>query len=133
MRGKRPKEHMADEDRRKERICSIPECRGRYTLMYSIGCEERHIMEAENVCFGCAFWKNVIKGDRNSKRAVVVNGGHHWIGNEKSSGFKGFGGAKWKIRFNDGREVETTNLWHQGTIPEHFREDLPDNATFLTP
>ena len=37
------------------------------------------------------------------------------------------------IRFTDGREVITHNLWHQGTIPKHFRARLPDNAVFVVP
>lgn len=26
------------------------------------------------------------------------------------------------------KKGETTNLWHQGKIPEHYRGRLPDNA-----
>lgn len=62
---------------------------------------------------------------------VRVGGKHYQIAPEKQSGMRGFGGAKFLIRFFDGRSVETTNLWSQGTIPEHFRSRLPDNAEFL--
>lgn len=41
------------------------------------------------------------------------------------------GGRKFHIQMHDGQVIETTELWHQGTIPEHFRERLPDNANFL--
>lgn len=43
----------------------------------------------------------------------------------------GFGGGKWVVRFHDGREVVTHNLWHVGTIPPPFRDRLPDNAEFV--
>jgi hypothetical protein len=43
----------------------------------------------------------------------------------------GYGGAKHVIRFHDGREVTTRNLWHCGTVPPVFRDRLPDNASFV--
>jgi hypothetical protein len=47
---------------------------------------------------------------------------------------RGFGGHEFHIRFTDGREeaeVETSNLWCQGNIPEHFSKLLPNNAEFV--
>jgi len=32
---------------------------------------------------------------------------------------------------NDGREIETNNLWCGGNIPKRFQEDIPDNAKFI--
>jgi hypothetical protein len=49
-----------------------------------------------------------------------------------TSGY-GFGGARFKIRFHDGRRVETRNLWSYGEIPGEYREALPDNAVFAKP
>ena len=37
------------------------------------------------------------------------------------------------IRFKDGHTITTNNLWCHGTIPEDFRNKLPDNAEFYTP
>jgi hypothetical protein len=45
---------------------------------------------------------------------------------------RGYGGAKWRVQFLDGREVETSNLWHQGTVPEQYRRYLPDNAVLIS-
>ena len=32
---------------------------------------------------------------------------------------------------SEGRIVKSTNLWHNGTIPENFRDVLTDNAEFI--
>ena len=55
------------------------------------------------------------------------------IGDENSvspSSFRGYGGKKFIILFDNGGRIITTNLWHQGTIPKWFEEYLPDNAVF---
>lgn len=84
-------------------------------------------------CHECHFWlKKVHFNDQQKARQVIVNGVHHMLGEETGSGpFRGFGGAEFTVCFNDGRSVVSTNLWHQGVIPEHFRKLLPDNAYFL--
>ena len=82
-------------------------------------------------CFYIDFWndKIEIKDDTQTAR---IDGKHYHIGNENSrSSFRGFGGSKNVIKFFDGREVITTNLWHNGTIPESHKELLPDNAEFI--
>lgn len=86
-------------------------------------------------CYTCSFWQDklsaFIAGDR---RCVRVSGRHFYIGDESpdwGNSCKGFGGARFTIRFDDGREVETTNLWHQGEIPENWQGLLPDNAVFV--
>jgi hypothetical protein len=87
----------------------------------------------KQLCFSCNFWCIRCLGVESLK-SVRVNGLHYWIGNTCGGDkkFRGFGGRRFVIRFMGGREVTTTNLWHQGEIPEHFRERLPDNATFLS-
>ena len=45
--------------------------------------------------------------------------------------FKGFGEHHFKIRLNTGETIETSNLWHQGVIPDEFKESLKDNAEFI--
>ena len=87
-------------------------------------------------CFRCDFWLE--KVDRvNDPVSTRVNGKHYFVGKTPKPGtprsFLGFGGAFWKIKYHDGRVIETNNLWHQGKIPERFRERLPDNAIFLEP
>lgn len=89
-------------------------------------------LTAEQLCFKCNFWheKIAIKDDPYTAR---INGVHYHIGREDlpaNSMWRGFGGARSVIVFNDGRRIESRNLWTQGAIPERFKERLPDNATF---
>jgi len=83
--------------------------------------------EAEKAkrCFHCDFWVQKIQ----SGKGVRINGHHYQIGREGDA-FPGFSGRRFVILFRDGTRVVTTNLWHQGEIPERFRDTLPDNAEF---
>lgn len=90
-------------------------------------------MAVEKLCFNCNFWDKlvVIKDD---PKTVRVKGTHYIIGPEPKNEralFLGFGGRRFDIRFKDGREVSTRNLWCQGEIDHKFREQLPDNAEFI--
>lgn len=68
--------------------------------------------------------------------SVIVDNTHYWIGEEPKPGesrsFLGHAGREFKIRFNDGREVTTHNLWYQGPIPTRFRDRLQNNAEFVS-
>jgi len=82
-------------------------------------------------CHSCHFWlRKVELSEEDRVRQVIVDNIHYMIGKQNTSGFKGFGGREFIIQFFDGRIVETSNLWHQGEIPERFRSMLPDNAVF---
>lgn len=35
------------------------------------------------------------------------------------------------ILFENGMIAETNQLWHQGTVPEHFYDLIPNNAVFI--
>ena len=86
------------------------------------------------VCFECDFWWNLIllKDDPNSIR---IEGHHFFISEEKLPNdqlhWAGFSGREFEIKFNDGRMIETNNLWSQGTIPDRFKKQLNDNAYFV--
>ncbi|MFD9950543.1 hypothetical protein ACFWYW_57555 [Nonomuraea sp. NPDC059023] len=70
-------------------------------------------------------------GDDPAKR-VVVDGEHYLICEETGQlRFRGFGGSRFHIEFFDGRRATTTNLMHQGTVPDRYRDLYPDNARFL--
>ena len=86
------------------------------------------------MCFNCSFWDDVLK-TKDDVKSVRVDGVQYWIGKEEykyPEEFRGFGAQKFHIKFNDGRETITTNLWCKGNIPEHFEDRLKDNAKFLT-
>ena len=81
-------------------------------------------------CFDCSFWiKKITMPEEDKNRRVIVAGQHYMVG-ANTSGPMGFGGKRFAIHFNDGRTVETSNLWYQGEIPEQFKAWLPDNARF---
>ncbi len=83
-------------------------------------------------CFDCSFWlKKIAISAEDEARRVIVGGEHFMIRLEETGPFKGFGGRQFAVLFLDGRIVETSNLWHQGTVSEQFREMLPDNAVFI--
>lgn len=87
------------------------------------------VMEQKKLCFHCDFWdeKLSMKDEPN----VVRVQGHHYLIGPEGSPFPGFCGRTFAIKFFDGRTVKTSNLWHQGEIPERFKEQLPDNAEFV--
>lgn len=72
------------------------------------------------------FWDSVLDKD-----AVVIDGScYHILPDDKPDcGFLGYGGAEFKIQFNDGRVVVTHNLWNNGEIPED--RHIQNNAKFL--
>lgn len=88
-------------------------------------------LKVNQLCFNCNFWHNYVLR-KNDKRIVRVKGLHYCIAPELDKPeYGGYGGHKWYIKFFDGRLAVTTNLWHQGTIPAHFRLQLPNNAVFV--
>lgn len=81
---------------------------------------------AQSRCFTCNFWIEQKDSDiiEHGDRAVITDEWEHFvISDERStaSAMRGFGGRPFLIRFADGREVYTTNLWSQGRIPVRFR------------
>lgn len=91
-------------------------------------------MLKKQLCFNCNFWDSKI-GIKDRPEVARINGEHFVIGREEMVSpyeFRGYGGSKFHIKFHDGREVITTNLWHQGEIPTVFRHMLPNNAEFVT-
>ncbi|KKL18200.1 hypothetical protein LCGC14_2477900 [marine sediment metagenome] len=99
---------------------------------FRAGCWEptRSRMIENQHCFGCNFWSGFVATIDNPTH-LVIEGKHYVVGREDQSGSdqgRGFGGAYFSIVTDDGRTIETTNLWHQGTVPGHFRHVLADNA-----
>jgi hypothetical protein len=99
--------------------------------------EARREMAQNQACHNCNFWLEKVRWREqgNSKAVVTETFKHYLIGSESvdasDCGFRGFGGRKFTVLFNDGRRVDTRNLWHQGTVPERFRDRLTPNAEVL--
>lgn len=83
-----------------------------------------------NLCFTCNFWRRKVD-IAHFDSVARINGTHYRIVNYNENSEGGFGGRHFKIAFDDGRVVETTNLWCQGEIPEIWKARLPDNANFI--
>jgi hypothetical protein len=86
----------------------------------------------KKLCFNCNFWDEYTHKKDDPKIARIQ--GHHYVVEPPSplpSRMLGFSGREFKVRWHDGREVTTNNLWSQGDIPERFKDRLPDNAEFV--
>ena len=87
-------------------------------------------------CFDCCFWLPKVEMKKNNDPTqVIVRGTHYHMCPE--TGHKGFGaghgGAKFHIKFFDGRVATSSNLWCQGRIGDNWRHILTDNAEFFNP
>ena len=87
---------------------------------------------SEHEAFLKSYWNALsARGKSNIIKPVICNWDHYVIGDENSP-FKGFDGRKFKITYLDGSEVHTSNLWHQGIIPEEFRSLFTNNVSSVT-
>ncbi len=85
-------------------------------------------------CFDCYFWLCLICGGKSIVIEKNHDGDrwHYQMGTETKPGpYNGFGGAKFTIKFTDGKVVETCDLWDQGAIPKRFWDRLHVNAEFI--
>lgn len=90
---------------------------------------------ASKLCHSCDLWAGRVDKIAGSTSHPVVNGRCYSYdpkqpmrGGDKS--FLGHGGREFVIAWADGRKVTTNNLWCGGDVPDHFRDRLPDTATF---
>ena len=92
-----------------------------------------------NICHECAFWYMAINKPAEPRFPKVVIDGILWrpdleISEKPAFGttrWLGLGGAKQVIKLNTGQVITTYSCWCNGTIPDRFRKDLPNNAVFL--
>ena len=83
----------------------------------------------KQLCFECDFWDEIIPEYNKGNHFVTEKNECYCIGNENSSDhFRGFDGAKVTITFNDGKVVNSTNLWYRGIVPKQFQDTLKPNA-----
>jgi hypothetical protein len=91
-----------------------------------------HVL-TQKLCHDCLHWTGYVN-TKSNPRHFVVCGQHYVIEPDLPKNYRGFvghGGAEFTVRFNDGREVVTRNLWAQGKVPQWFRDRLPDTAVFV--
>lgn len=90
-------------------------------------------LKSRKECFLCNFWMRLKEGGKG----IIVQQGlvrkHYQIGTAKEPGpWNGYAGAWFTIRFLNGEEIRTCDLWHQGIIPERFYDLFPVTAEFIT-
>jgi hypothetical protein len=76
---------------------------------------------------GLNFWDRCL-----DDAAIIINGECYHDGGRKPKnydGFMGFGGREFKIKMNNGKVIETNNLWCNGTVPKD--RNVEDNAVFI--
>lgn len=98
--------------------------------------ETKTALENKELCFSCLHWSEQHRLDQDERcehKYAIINGTHYVLLPHTDGYFKGYGGKKFHIRFNDGFETTCDNLWCQGDIPEHWRDTMPDNAIFVHP
>lgn len=108
-------------------ICK--ECK--QTISFAFVDSVKKQLKEKQLCFSCNFWDNLITEVPDNQRIVIE--GHHYIPLPEEDGptrFKGYGGRTFIIHKENGETITTSNLWHQGKIPEHYRNRLPNNARF---
>jgi len=91
---------------------------------------EEHYLNERGKCFECSLWEERLPlvGQPD---VAIIDGTFYTIGDEDdTSPFRGFGGDKFVIRFKDGREVTTTNLWCGGEVSDYWKPKFPNNADF---
>lgn len=91
--------------------------------------------ERTDLCHSCHFWEEKL-APQVRNHSVRVNAHHYQVRPDAPIGNGagiGHGGSLFVIGYYaDGRVVESRNVWAQGVVPPHYREQLPDNARFLT-
>lgn len=88
-----------------------------------------HKVICSSECFSVDFWNDAL-----DDTAIIIDGECYHDGGMKPktySGFLGFGGNLFKIKMNDGRVIETNNLWYNGVVPKE--RCIEDNACFIKP
>lgn len=127
-------------------ICKI--CR---KIVGANGRCDRERLESVGICPDCDFWIEKWQM-RDEPQVARINGEHYMYGNSMQDyevnlsdslesiaknwvpakkGY-GMGGSKTIIKFHDGRIVITNDLWHQGEIPERFKNLMRDNAEMVS-
>ena len=85
-------------------------------------------------CFYKHFWNKIVA---EKDKHIIINGECYCDGgnveNPNDVGFLGCSGRRFWIRFFDGREITTNNLWYQGKVPDDFLNELPNTAEFYYP
>lgn len=101
-----------------------------------------YVLSHPDLCFNCNYWMELIDKINDPEIYSIRIEGRHYQTHKNSlfrrpGKYNGFGGRLFIIQLHptepntDGTLIRTYNLWTQGTIPDYFRDRLPDNASFV--
>lgn len=72
----------------------------------------------------------------NPKNTLIIGGEMYTVGKESDDADPKWRGCGGSLRFfefyNSDICYKSTNIWHRGTVPAHFREIMPDNALWVS-
>ena len=96
----------------------------------------------EGLCHHCTHWEELYEKRLSTDViSIRVNNRHYQTSiqsiNKPPPKYAGFGGRKFVVKIKEPHisgyphVFYTCDMWTQGTIPEYFREKLPDNAEFV--
>lgn len=89
------------------------------------------IMQCKQLCFSCAYW--IEKVNRPDPYRQIINGEYYvFFPNDMKIDLAGHNKQTFYIMLNNGNVIRSRNVWHQGEIPLHLRELLPDTARFIS-
>jgi len=74
-------------------------------------------------------WKEAGDITEDGGRVVRYRNGHYIFCKMSTSPYRGFYGKQFTVTLLDGTVLTSNDVWHQGTIPESYRDRLPDNVT----
>jgi hypothetical protein len=104
-----------------------------------MNCPIRDIMEKNDWCYYCSFWQNLYNENKDNPRWIRVDGSSWILGEEVKKVGTGWGlgcgGRRLYFEKTEGNKkilLTSNNCWHQGDIPDVFKDIMPDNARQLT-
>jgi len=130
-----PTSHLIEMFDHDDRCCMC----GRW-IAYGTSTKVDKKLRDRQACFGCSHLLDHVDHVGDDMQVVTDDGEHRrgcWIGSQttsRPSHCRGHGGTKFTIAFDDGRVVDTVDLWCWAVdIPEYFFDLLPVNAKIVTP
>jgi len=115
-----------------EKILKDP-CKKCGGLISARNYDSKKVIE-KNICSHCNFWDEKIIKSKTDKKVIICNGTYYTIGPETNdrNKFRGHCGRLFVFKRLDTDEIiKSTNVWCGGNIPDHYLEDLKDNAILL--
>lgn len=111
----------------------------REEISFSFGDERNKELKDGKKCFSCDFWlKRINEYDSKEEKVLVIDGVCYSVGpenNARQSSMRGFGGRLFEWVWTDEERKDafqtSTNLWHRGDIPNHFKSALAENAYWI--